>query len=217
MPQLLYPSLKTLILCFQWVRSNMGWGATRAGCLSKHSKKEIRTTAVYRQDLFPSTVSLCFPGTTFHCRLITQAWLTRCWCASSWPDCTLSPSDRLLLMNRQVTQSIATQWRCCCHWTDGLIPKGFCFPHLKLWPFSPVLPVQVKHSRNHAYLRCGLSATYHCMPLTSFLSQSTNKDFIKCLIFYHNSSQKPFLEKNHSPFSKCFDLLSFDAVRHTAD
>ena len=60
-------------------------------------------------------------------------------------------------------------------WTDGLIPTGFCFPHLKLWPFSPVLPVQVKHSRNHAYPRCGLWATYHCMPLASVLSRQSTK------------------------------------------
>ena len=54
-------------------------------------------------------------------------------------------------------------------------PSGVLLPHLKLWPFSLAWPVQVKHSRNRAYPRCGLSATYHCMPLTSFLSQNTNK------------------------------------------
>jgi len=61
-------------------------------------------------DRNPSPLSfLCFPGRTFHSRLITQAWLTQGWCALSWPDCTLSPQDRLHLANRLVTQSIATQ------------------------------------------------------------------------------------------------------------
>ena len=86
-------------------------GATRAGYLSEHSKKGLYTTAVYRQDIIPSTVSLCFPGTTFHCRLITQAWLTLLICSvfdMAW--LYIKPTRfGLALVNRQVTQSIATQ------------------------------------------------------------------------------------------------------------
>ena len=110
--------------------------------------------------------SLCFPGATFHYHLITQAWLAR-WTVLAMAWLYIKPTRKTTLMNRQVTQSIATQWRCCCHWTDGLVLVGFCFPSLECWPFSPILPIQEKHSRNHTFLRCGLSATYHCMPLFS--------------------------------------------------
>ena len=133
--------------------------------------RDYFTTAVYRQESFSPLSFLCFPGRTFHSRLITQAWLTRCCCALSWPDCTLSPPERLLLMDRPVTQSIATQqdiydlveptvwsqrgfashtWNfdrfhqsCLFRWNTALLPK------------------------DHISLRCGLSATYHCMPLFS--------------------------------------------------
>ena len=66
-------------------------------------------------------------------------------------------------------------------------PSGVLLPHLKLWPFSLAWPVQVKHSRNRAYPRCGLSATYHCMPLTSFLSQNTDKvvQMISWTFYFH--------------------------------
>ena len=133
------------------------------------------TTAVYRQESFFSSVLLVLPRENFsfpsdHTSMtytmllcVIMAWLYIKLTRKTTPDePTGDPVD-----------SDPTRYIRPC-WTDGLIPTGFCFPHLKLWPFSPVLPVQVKHSRNHAYLRCGLSATYHCMPLTSFLSQSTN-------------------------------------------
>ena len=77
--------------------------------LFQEQYRDYFPTAVNRQESFSPLSFLCFPGRTFHSRLITQAWLTRCCCALSWPDCTLSPPERLLLMDRPVTQSIATQ------------------------------------------------------------------------------------------------------------
>ena len=138
--------------------------------------RDYFTTAVYRQESFSPLSFLCFPGRTFHSRLITQAWLAR-WTvlAMAWLYIKLIRKSTSDEPTGDPVDSDPTRYIRPC-WTDGLIPTGFCFPHLKLWPFSPVLPVQVKHSRNHAYPRCGLWATYHCMPLTSFLNQSTNMD-----------------------------------------
>ena len=115
------------------------------------------TTAVYRQESFFSSVLLVLPRENFsfpsdHTSMtytmllcVIMAWLYIKLTRKTTPDePTGDPVD-----------SDPTRYIRPC-WTDGLIPTGFCFPHLKLWPFSPVLPVQVKHSRNHAYPRCGL-------------------------------------------------------------
>ena len=155
--------------------------------------RDYFTTAVNRQESF-----LLCPSCASQGELFIPVWShkhdSHDGLCLPWPDCTLSSPDWLHLMNRQVTQSIATQWRCCCHWTDGLVLVGFCFPSLECWPFSPILPIQEKHSRNHTFLRCGLSATYHCMPL--FSEEMNGKTF----------------EQNHSSQD-----VKYERVRHTAD
>ena len=137
------------------VKKVWDWGAAWAGCLSKNSTETILQLPSIDRNLSPLSF-LCFPGRTFHSRLITQAWLAR-WTvlAMAWlyikPTRETTPDGP----TGDPVDSDPTRYIRPC-WTDGLIPTGFCFPHLELWPFSPVLPVQVKHSRNHAYPRCGL-------------------------------------------------------------
>ena len=147
--------------------------------LFQEQYRDYFPTAVNRQESISPLSFLCFPGRTFHSRLITQAWLAR------WT--VLAMARLYIKLIRKSTSdeptgdpvdSDPTRYIRPC-WTDGLIPTGFCFPHLKLWPFSPVLPIQEKHSRNHTFLRCGLSATYHCMPLFSEkMNGITTKPFI---------------------------------------
>ena len=132
--------------------------------------RDYFTTAVNRQESF-----LLCPSCASQGELFIPVWShkhdSHDGLCLPWPDCTLSSSESLHLMNRPVTQSIATQqdiydlveptvwsqrgfashtWNfdrfhqsCLFRWNTALLPK------------------------DHISLRCGLSATYHCMPLFS--------------------------------------------------